>query len=165
MKFTQIGAAATLFLASLGRSSPLESADSAADAAFDPIVDGYDEPPAGQPPTEGSAAFSILSGCNQGTCPDNALGFDLYSWKSGGKWRYKIRWQGTCGCSEVGTSSDGCGTLDICSGRQKVCIDYGRGRGHWISPNGDRRCYAISSDYVCTDQWEAWPTKEVPCAW
>ncbi|KAJ3492473.1 hypothetical protein NLG97_g5368 [Lecanicillium saksenae] len=160
MKSTQFSAAAMFFLAGLGLSSPVQTDDVAAQPAAQSDVQSAAELAA-----ERETELAILRGCDQGDCPDNDFGFDLYSYVSGGKWKYKIRWQGICGCNDVSTSDDGCATLNICSGKQTVCIDHGRGRGHWIDPHGTRKCYAISSGYVCNDLWEAWPTREVACAW
>ncbi|TQV92551.1 hypothetical protein IF1G_09069 [Cordyceps javanica] len=121
-------------------------------------------------PFQSEAALTRLearSGCDQGDCPDNNFGLDLEGVRKGTGWQYYIRWKGGCGCSWVRSSEDGCGSVDICSGNHQVCLDWRRGRGHWINPMGHRTCYALNSGYVCPDRnlWEAWPTKEVPCNW
>lgn len=146
MKFIQAITAAALVLTGLGMSSPLESVAPAADAGTD---------------------VETLSGCDQGKCPDNALGFDLFGYYESGRWKYKIRWKGRCGCTEVKTNRDACVELDICTGKEKLCIDFVRGRAAWVDPSGHRTCYSIDDGYVCAEKsyWEAWPTAEVPCAW
>lgn len=121
-------------------------------------------------PLEAASALSgraAMSGCDQGTCPDNDFGLDILGepgsiWG----WNYNLRWKGKCGCSQVGVSEDGCGTLDTCTGRHSVCLDWRSRRGHWVNQNGHKTCYSLDTGYVCAQkEWEAWPTAEVACTW
>lgn len=114
-------------------------------------------------PLDFSGPVSVLearSGCNQGTCPDTKYGIYFFTYENvpgDGKWQYKIRWQGKCGCTDIATDDRGCADMHNCSGHQHVCFDYHNNRADWTDPGGKRRCYSLSSEYVCpaSGMWEA----------
>ena len=107
-----------------------------------------------------------MSGYDQGSCPDSRFGLNLRSEKGLFGWFYEIRWQGGCGCSLHTVSVDGCGLLEICGGKHRVCLDWRSRRGHWVDTDGHKTCYSMDYGFVCAKKkWEAWPTAEVACTW
>ncbi|KAK8142625.1 hypothetical protein G3M48_008502 [Beauveria asiatica] len=114
-----------------------------------------------------SSSLERRSGCNQSKCPDSRFGFDVLSNKlRWSEWFYFLRWSGTCGCHSIQIFQDGCKTFSICSGTHSVCMDWKRGRGHWVDPGGVKRCYTLLDDYTCDGKyWAAWPKDEVDCTW
>ncbi|XWW99178.1 hypothetical protein V2A60_007186 [Cordyceps javanica] len=113
-----------------------------------------------------STALSPRTGCNQSDCPDSRFGFDMFSSWSQFFWYSHIRWWGACDCQKFFVHDDGCATFSICTGTHSVCVDYRKGRAHWVDPNGHKTCYSMRSEYICGSRlWASWPTNEVACTW
>ncbi|KAJ8519572.1 hypothetical protein ONZ45_g3472 [Pleurotus djamor] len=115
--------------------------------------------------------FEIMSGCNQGDCPDFGRPFDMLVIVDGGK-EYDIRVSdcGQCLRHYAGSGNGGCFDFTGCGRPQTICVDDNNKRGHRIwRDTGDKGCFRMPNADIgfCGNAWETviTPEAEVACTW
>jgi hypothetical protein len=113
----------------------------------------------------------ILSGCQQGACPDYHAAFDgLVKHREGPGTHYRVRWNQCGQCGQIFTNGDMCVDFASCGKQQRICIDRGNKRAHWIRKTGYQRwCFymEVIEDYCNWDRPRQWlfVPREAECNW
>jgi hypothetical protein len=121
--------------------------------------------------------FTIQSGCDQGTCPDNQKeGWDFMQIITPYVPRVGVRVDRCRECTTyiIGNSGDGCAYFNNCewSQTQEICTDVGNMRAHWIG-SGGKVCYSFTltehGGCVAKDGYPAtakvYNPSKVACTW
>lgn len=128
---------------------------------------------------ESDGLVQILSGCDQGNCPDHNALFDfikVFWWDSSSEhniayYLYHVRVNDCDSCQGISTSNDGCVDFNSCGRDQNICVDINNNRAHRIwKDNGHKTCYSIQWEVIGSCGLAAethifWPLAEVACNW
>lgn len=125
------------------------------------------------PRAEAAKLVDVLSGCNQGSCPDRNAPFDMLV-VQGKAYFYFVRVNDCGQCMSFLTSFDGCVDFTSCGQQKSVCVDGRKLRAHWLNKKTGRRyCYKLQQHVTGKCQCQGLPChpftvtpgNEVPCTW
>jgi hypothetical protein len=142
------------------------------DIAIRPRQDAH--PPAENIVSASDEMVHVLSGCDQGDCPDGTT-VDLLKEVSNlfGNTQHYIRINDCSQCKIIPTSGDGCVNFSMCGKRQEICMDRhnDKMRMHRVNKEtGKKSCYKIKQTMKQTTcgvtKISIWgKTNNVACTW
>lgn len=120
-----------------------------------------------------SDEMHVLSGCNQGDCPDGTTVDLIKKVESIFVTNHFIRVKDCSQCKEIYTSGDGCVNFSMCGKRQEICMDRhdGKMRMHRVNKEtGKKSCYKIKQTMKQTEcgsnKISIWgKTSDIACTW